>query len=111
MSQPKGLTRLCALSEVAEDEPCRVELDGFAYAVFEVDGAYFVTADECTHGPGSLSEGHVENFEVECPFHQGRFDIRTGQPTLAPCEVALRVWEAVVHDGAVMIDPAAPKRP
>ena len=108
MSKTTGLTRLCALADVSEDEPCRVEVDGFAYAVFEVDGEYFVTADECTHGPGSMSEGFVEDHEVECPFHQGRFDIRTGQPTRAPCEVALRVWQAILRDDAVMIDPDEP---
>jgi nitrite reductase/ring-hydroxylating ferredoxin subunit len=44
--------------------------------------------------------------EIECPFHQGRFDIRTGQPTGAPCTEALRVWTVHVIDGRICIDPA-----
>ena len=82
------LTRLCEVSDVSEDLPFRAEVDGVGYAIFEVGQLYFVTADMCTHGPGFLSEGYAEGCEVECPFHQGRFDLRTGVPT-SPCERVL----------------------
>lgn len=103
-----SLTQLCTLDEVDEDEPFRAEIDGFAYAVFKVGDMVYVTADLCSHGPGSLSEGYVEDCQVECPFHQGKFDIRTGMPTEPPCEVPIQTWTAVVQDGAVFIDPASP---
>ena len=85
---------------------CRAELDGEAYAVFKLGAAYYVLADACTHGPGQLSEGTVIGEEVECPFHQGRFNIKTGQPVLPPCTEAVRSWTASVVDGRVCIDPA-----
>lgn len=100
-----ALTRLCDTSDVGPDTPARAEVDGETYAVFEVDGEYFVTQDLCTHGPGYLSEGYVEDGEVECPFHQGRFDIRTGAPTLAPCTEAVCTWAVTIRDGGVWIDP------
>lgn len=103
-----ALTRLCRLDETDEDEPLRVEIDGFAYAVFRVGDTIYVTEDQCSHGPGSLSEGYVEDCQVECPFHQGRFDIRTGLPTEPPCEVPIRTWAPVIRDDAVFIDPGAP---
>jgi nitrite reductase/ring-hydroxylating ferredoxin subunit len=102
------LTRICDLSDVSEDLPFRAEVDGFAYAVFQAGEQYYVTADECTHGPGLMSDGYVDGCEVECPFHQGRFDLRTGVPTTPPCEVALKVWTPVVTDGGVFIDVGAP---
>lgn len=105
-----SLTRICALSDVSQDLPFRAEVDGFAYAVFQAGDRYFVTADICTHGPGLMSEGYVEGCEVECPFHQGRFDLRTGMPTAPPCEVPLSVWTPVVRDGAVFIDVNSPNR-
>jgi nitrite reductase/ring-hydroxylating ferredoxin subunit len=43
--------------------------------------------------------------EIECPFHQGRFDIRTGQATAAPCIRALRTWTVHAIDGQLFIDP------
>jgi nitrite reductase/ring-hydroxylating ferredoxin subunit len=101
-----GLIRLCAVGEVAEDEPVQVEAEGMVYAVFLLDGAHYVTADECTHGPGWLSEGWIEGREIVCPFHQGKFDLTTGEPTAAPCADPLRTWTAYVRDDAVWIDPA-----
>jgi nitrite reductase/ring-hydroxylating ferredoxin subunit len=54
--------------------------------------------------PGSLADGTVDGEEVECPFHQGRFHIPTGQPTAPPCTEKLRVWPARVIDGRICID-------
>ncbi len=101
------LVALCAAADVKPDTPVRAEIDGEGYAVFVIDGAYYVTQDLCTHGPGSLSEGFVEGCEVECPFHQGRFNIKTGEPTAPPCSEPVRVWTGQVVDGKVCIDPAA----
>jgi len=103
-----ALTQLCRLEDVDEDMPFRAEIDGFAYAVFKVGDMIYVTADLCSHGPGSLSEGYVEDCQVECPFHQGKFDLRTGMPTEPPCEIPIRTWTPVVRDGAIFIDVASP---
>lgn len=110
MALEDGLQALCDAAAVDEDTPVRAELAGEAYAVFLVDGAFYVTQDLCTHGPGSLAEGFVEGGEIECPFHQGKFDIRTGAPTAAPCSEALRTWAATVVDGKVCIDPAQARK-
>ncbi|MGQ7791196.1 non-heme iron oxygenase ferredoxin subunit [Faunimonas sp. B44] len=103
-----ALTRLCSLDAVDEDEPYRAEIGGAAFAVFKVGEAIYVTDDLCSHGPGSLSEGYVVDCQVECPFHQGRFDLRTGLPTQPPCEIPIRTWTAVIEDGAIFIDVARP---
>ncbi|WP_421949981.1 non-heme iron oxygenase ferredoxin subunit [Pelagibacterium sp.] len=102
------LIRLCDLEDLDEDEPSRAEVDGFAYAIFKVGDMVFVTADLCSHGPGLLSEGYVEDCQVECPFHQGKFDIRTGMPTEAPCEIPIKTWTPVLQDGGVYINPGEP---
>jgi nitrite reductase/ring-hydroxylating ferredoxin subunit len=104
MSDVATLTQLCLVSDVSEDLPFRAEIDDFAYAIFQAGEHYYVTADLCSHGPGLLSDGFLEGCEVECPFHQGRFDVRTGIPTAPPCEMAIKVWTPVVRDGAIFID-------
>jgi nitrite reductase/ring-hydroxylating ferredoxin subunit len=96
---------LCDAREVAPGTARRAEAGGRTYAVFNVGGTLYVTQDECTHGPGLLSEGYLLDDEVECPFHQGRFHIPSGRPTFAPCTEGLRVWTAHVVDGRVCIDP------
>ena len=99
---------LCALSSVEPDLPLLVTLaDGRSLALFKAEGVIFATDDRCTHGDASLSEGYVEGFEVECPFHQGRFDIRTGVPTAAPCIVALKTHRVLVRGESVyLLDPS-----
>ncbi len=101
-----GLVALCDATEVTPDLPLRVVMNGVAYAVFNLEGQFYATQDECTHGPGSLAEGFLMGAEIECPFHQGRFDIRSGCATAAPCTVALRVWSVHCIDGRLCIDPA-----
>lgn len=105
MSTDQKLIRLCGVADVSTDCPMRCETDKAVYAVFKLGDQYFATADECSHGPGSLSEGDIEGHEVECPFHRGRFDIRTGYPTAAPCMVPIKTWKVHVVGGDVCIDP------
>jgi nitrite reductase/ring-hydroxylating ferredoxin subunit len=100
MSELK-LVPVCMADEVSEHTPAKAEIAGEQVAVFKVGGSYYVTQNMCTHGPGELCEGFVEGDEVECPFHQGRFNIITGAPTLPPCTVPLRIWDAVVREGRI----------
>lgn len=106
MADEAALLKLCDVADVRPDTPAQARVGGQGYAIFSVDGAIYVTQDLCTHGPGYLSDGYVEGREVECPIHQGRFDICTGRATSAPCTEPLRIWAAHIRDGAVMIDPA-----
>jgi len=103
MTAAGELRDVCAVDDVSEDTPAKVDLDGVAVAIFQVGEKHYAMADLCSHGPGSLSEGWVEDGEVECPFHQGRFAIATGQPTAAPCTIAQRTWPVVVRDGRILL--------
>ncbi|NII10057.1 non-heme iron oxygenase ferredoxin subunit [Oleiagrimonas sp. C23AA] len=53
-------------------------------AVYNIDGELYAIEDTCTHDGGELAGGEVHGFEVECPRHGARFDVRTGAPTCAP---------------------------
>ncbi|MGH6976517.1 MAG: Rieske (2Fe-2S) protein [Stellaceae bacterium] len=103
--------RLCRVDEIAGGTPARVEAGGMVYALAKAGGAVFVLADQCTHGPGKLSEGAVLGSELECPFHQGRFDLRTGRPTYPPCTEPVRTWTATVKAGEIFIDPDESTKP
>jgi nitrite reductase/ring-hydroxylating ferredoxin subunit len=59
---------------------------GLTVAVFNIDGQFYVTDDGCTHGPGSLS-GFIDGDVVECNFHNGQFDIKTGEVMSPPCMI------------------------
>lgn len=98
------MIELCAKSDVAEGGMLKVEKAGLTLAVYHVEGAFYVTDDHCTHGPGSLSEGYLDGHVIECDFHQGCFDIRDGQVVAPPCVVPVRTYKVLPHDELVVIE-------
>jgi biphenyl 2,3-dioxygenase ferredoxin component len=104
MSSTAKRLDLCATSDVGPGAALKVEIDDLALAVFNVDGEFFVTDDLCTHGPGSLSEGYIEGDVVECNFHNGQFNIRTGEVVAPPCMVPVKTYPVTVIAGRVTIE-------
>jgi nitrite reductase/ring-hydroxylating ferredoxin subunit len=98
---------VCLAAEVEAGLPKRVLLDGYPpLAVFNLGGTFHITDDTCTHGEASLSDGMIEDGEIECPFHLGRFDIRTGQAVMGPCTLPLRVYTTIIDGDRIMLDPS-----
>jgi nitrite reductase/ring-hydroxylating ferredoxin subunit len=95
---------LCSTDAVAPGTALKVEIDDLALAVFNVGGQFYVTDDLCTHGPGSLSEGYIEDDVVECNFHNGQFNIRTGEVVSPPCMVPIKTYPTMVVAGKVTIE-------
>jgi nitrite reductase/ring-hydroxylating ferredoxin subunit len=94
---------LCRTDEVPPGGVIKIEAAGLELAVFHLDDGFYVTDDHCTHGPGSLSEGEVEGDVVECNFHGGCFNIKTGAVVEPPCIIPIRTYRTEVVDGKVVI--------
>jgi nitrite reductase/ring-hydroxylating ferredoxin subunit len=95
---------LCSTDEVAPGGTLKVESGDLVLAVFNVSGEFFVTDDNCTHGPGSLSEGYLEDDVIECNFHGGQFNVRTGEVVSPPCMVPVKTYRTFVTDGRVVVE-------
>lgn len=96
--------RLCRVDEVDEGEALQVCIEGRApFAVYRSDGQFFVSDDTCSHGEASLSEGTVDGTEIECPWHSGKFCLRTGEALNFPAVTPIRVYPVSIHDGAIHI--------
>ena len=104
MSAVPARMKLCMTSELAPGEALKVELAGLTLAVFNVDGTFHVTDDACTHGPGSLSEGFLDGEVIECNFHQGCFNVRTGEVVTPPCVVPVKTYATLVEDDALYVE-------
>jgi len=87
-------TPVATLDDFAASDSIAVVAAGKEIAIYLVDGAVFATANRCTHGDARLCDGWVEGHEIECPLHQGRFDVHTGAALCAPAEVALATYPA-----------------
>jgi nitrite reductase/ring-hydroxylating ferredoxin subunit len=109
MSYPKGsdsheLQKVCEISAVAEGDIVRVEIEGFPpLAVYHSEGEFFVSSDACSHGEASLADGYLEGTEIECPWHGGKFCIRTGRALTFPAVTPIRVYPATVEAGILFI--------
>jgi nitrite reductase/ring-hydroxylating ferredoxin subunit len=95
---------LCGVEDIAAGEARRIEAGGLTLAVYHLDSGFYATDDACTHGPGSLSEGFIDGDCVECNFHQGVFNIRTGEVVQPPCMVPVKTYRTVVEGGRVYVE-------
>ncbi len=95
---------LCQTGDIDEGTAIKVEANGLELAVFNLNGAFYVIDDLCTHGPGSLSEGMIRNDTVECDFHGGAFNIKTGEVAEPPCMVPIKTYVTKVDGDTVYIE-------
>ena len=73
-------------------------------AVYNIDGTFYATDDECTHAAASLADGMIEGDVIECCMHMGSFHIPTGKVMQPPCEVQLRTYQVVLKDEDLFAD-------
>ena len=92
-----------AMDDVPADDVIGVLVAGRDIALYNAGGEIFATDNICTHGQARLCEGFLEGHEIECPLHQGRFDIRTGQPTCAPVTESIRSYPVQIDGGRVFV--------
>lgn len=70
-------------------------------AVYNIDGDLYAIEDTCTHDGGDLAGGEVHGFEVECPRHGARFDVRTGAVTNPPAVTPIAAFPVKEEDGCI----------
>jgi p-cumate 2,3-dioxygenase ferredoxin subunit len=79
--------------------------NGHRLALYRIGDEVFATDDTCTHGAASLSEdGTVAGDRVECGWHNGQFDIRTGAACAMPCTEPLKTWPVHIAEGRVWVE-------
>jgi 3-phenylpropionate/trans-cinnamate dioxygenase ferredoxin subunit len=76
--------RVCARNELLPGEHKLVYDGDVAIAVFNIDGELYAVEDMCTHDGGDLATGDLHGYEIECPRHGARFDVRTGAVLCPP---------------------------
>ena len=73
-----------------------VEVNGENICVVNVEGKYYAIGSICTHEGGPLADGTLEGYEVECPWHNSKFDVRTGEVTSPPASEPEPAYEVKV---------------
>jgi len=90
-------------TDLPEDDVMGLTVAGRDIAVYTVGDAVYATDNLCTHGHARLCDGFLERHEIECPLHQGKFDVRDGQPMCAPVTEAVRSYPVKIEGGRVFL--------
>ena len=88
----------CDFESVTANDVLRFDRNDATFAVIKLaDGRCSVIDGLCTHGKAHLAEGFVDGTTIECPKHNGRFNVLTGEPIASPVRVATTVDETRVN--------------
>jgi len=87
--------------QLRNGETLRVEIDKQVMTIARLDNQLYAFQEFCTHRFGPLSEGSFHGFNVQCPWHNSCFDIRTGKVTNGPAKVVLKTFKIEMRDGKV----------
>lgn len=99
-----SVVRVCAKADVAPGSVKAFAVGAKTLAVFNIDGAFYVTDDECTHAAASLADGTIEDDVIECCMHLGAFHVPTGKAVREPCEFPLRTYQVVLKGDNIFVD-------
>jgi glycine betaine catabolism B len=80
-----------------------VEVNGKKICLANVEGKYYAIGNVCTHLGGPLAQGKLEGYEVQCPWHGSRFDIRTGKVAKSPAMRSEPIYEIKVEDDNILV--------
>lgn len=95
--------RIADVGAVPTGEVVPIEVMGLNLALYNVDGDYFCTDNVCSHAYALLSEGWLDGYLIECPLHNGQFDVRTGEGQGEPITENIRAYPVKVDGDDVMI--------
>ena len=97
-------TEVAAAEALPVDDVIALQVQGRELAFYGVDGEVYASDNVCTHGHARLCDGFLEDGAIECPLHQGRFDVRSGKALCAPLTEDLRVYPVKIENGRVFVD-------
>ncbi|MFT5550199.1 MAG: 3-phenylpropionate/trans-cinnamate dioxygenase ferredoxin subunit [Candidatus Azotimanducaceae bacterium] len=96
--------RACATEDIDDEDLLRFDYGDKTFCIYNTPKGFYATDGMCTHEDEHLEFGMVINTVVECPLHQGRFDILTGEALSAPVCVDLKTYTVKIINGDVYLD-------
>nr|WP_067297414.1 non-heme iron oxygenase ferredoxin subunit [Marinobacterium profundum] len=92
-----------SLADIPDDDVIGITINGHPIALYKFGGEVFATDNVCTHGQALLSDGFLEDGEIECPLHQGRFCIKSGKAMCDPLTENIKSYQSRVNGEEVLL--------
>jgi glycine betaine catabolism B len=101
--QNENFVKVAETKDIQTSQMKEVQIDGQDVCIANVEGKYYAIGNVCTHEGGPLADGKLEGYEVECPWHQSRFDVRTGGVTSPPASESEPTYEIKVDGNSILV--------
>ncbi len=98
--------KVAKIADLSEEEIMLVEVGEERIVLSKIDGSFYAIGELCPHAEGPLSDGIVEEGEVECPWHGSRFNLKTGEATAPPADEAVTRYAVRIDGEDVLVGPA-----
>jgi 3-phenylpropionate/trans-cinnamate dioxygenase ferredoxin subunit len=99
-----GFVKAASVGDIPPGTVGYAEVDGVRLAICNADGQFYAIDDVCTHDGGPLDQGSLQGFNIECPRHGAKFDVRTGKVTALPAIIPIGTYAVKVEGDAVLVD-------
>jgi len=94
---------IAQVSQIPPGTTHRVELNGEAVLLCNVDGRIYAIEDVCSHDGGELDQGTLDGCRVECPRHGALFDVTTGAALTLPAILPIRTFAVRVEEDDIYV--------
>ena len=94
---------VCRSEDLDEEDVIRFDHKGRTFCIYHTPDGFFATDGYCTHEEEHLEDGIVIGNVIECPLHQGRFDVRTGKALSAPACIDLKTFPVTISGNGIYI--------
>jgi len=94
------LVKAAGTDELADGQSKVLNIDGNVVVLFRVKNGYFAISNTCLHRGGPLGEGELNGYEVTCPWHGWKYDVRTGSFTIIPT-LRVRTFNVKIVEGSL----------
>ncbi len=95
--------RVADTKDIQPSQMKEVQFEGESICIVNVEGKYYAIGNICTHEGGPLADGTLDGYEVECPWHNSKFDVRTGEVTRPPANEPEPVFEVKIDGDNILI--------
>jgi 3-phenylpropionate/trans-cinnamate dioxygenase ferredoxin subunit len=96
--------RVAPLNEINDEDVTRFDHEAKSFAIYRRGTQVYASDGLCTHEQAHLADGFLFEYEIECPKHNGRFDIRDGRAVRVPACINMRIYRTKIEDDDIFIE-------
>ncbi|MBK1878744.1 NADH:ubiquinone reductase (Na(+)-transporting) subunit F [Pelagicoccus mobilis] len=102
----EGWVMACPTAALDREDVVRFDYNRRTYAIYRTqDGKLYASDGICSHGNAHLADGMVKGNLIECPKHNGRFDVRDGSPVRLPVCVHMNTYPVKALNDQIYFNP------